>query len=134
MLVESSLPELLSHIIITSHLKNCYSLKELTYFLVRSNPLNLSRDFAKIYYEQKIKDFLDHLVRGMNATEVWHDNADIYNCYPVMKINDELLFYGNNIKLFREKLLENSQIYTIPKIINETDLKQVEIKLGVKAS
>ena len=49
MLVESRLPELLSHIIIASYLKNCYSLKELTYFLVRSNPLNLSRDFAKIY-------------------------------------------------------------------------------------
>ena len=88
----------------------------------------------KYIYEQKIKDFLDHLVRGMNATEVWHDNADIYNCYPVMKINDELLFYGNNIKLFREELFERSEISTISRVTNQTHLKQVEITFGVKLS
>jgi hypothetical protein len=103
------------------------SLKNVVNEVVKRNPLNLQRKFAKVYYPQKIKMFLDHLVRGMNAKETWYDNLNIYECYPVIEVNNKLLYYGDSIILFRNKLFEKSYI-----ILNfKASSKQIKIKFGI---
>lgn len=110
--IDTILPELLSFMLIYGYSQNCSSIKKLTLYLIDSNPLKLSESFKRIFYIHKIKIFLDHVVRGLSPNTIWEDNVDIYDNYPVIKYDNELLYYSDDINKFRTALLETAHIET----------------------
>ncbi len=54
------------------------SLKDLTEYINKSNPLNYDIQFAHTFYEYKIKRFLTDVALGTTPSKVW---TGTYNAY-----------------------------------------------------
>ncbi|WP_297334409.1 HpaII family restriction endonuclease [Flavobacterium sp.] len=129
-LIDSKLPELLSYIVKFQHFGKHTSLKSIVEELISLNPLNLEKDFKKLYYTYKVKSLLDHLARGMNELEAWNDNRNLHEYYPVMKIGNELIFYGENIDRFLDKLFNSCIVITTTEIFSKKIRISLELKIG----
>ena len=102
--IDSSLPELLSYLLLYGFINNCSSIKLLSEKITELNPLNIPSIGLDIFYKYKIKQFLNHLCLGFSPEKVWNDDANIYENYPVIKYNSNLIYYGEDINLFKESV------------------------------
>ena len=103
-LIESHLPQILSDLILHSFKRKEQSLSGLIEMLAHQN-LN-----SKEFYKYKIKEFLKHLALGLSTKEIYYGEPNIYNHYPVLKNENDILYYGENSNLFLNTLLDSSII------------------------
>lgn len=94
-LIDSSMPEILAHLLVLSYTEDTRSLDTLTKKLSDINPLQFPMNVNKKYYEAKIKRFITDVALGMLPSQPWeaaHQAAGILvatetgniDCYHVI--------------------------------------------------
>ncbi len=133
--IDSSLPELLSYLLLYGFINNCSSIKLLSEKITELNPLNIqSIELVDIFYKYKIKQFLNHLSLGLKPDTVWNDDTDIYKNYPVIKYSSNLMYYGEDINLFKESVfnLAHLDLTNISKLSSLDKKTKLSLNLRVK--
>ena len=106
-LIESNLPQILSHLLLDSALTQCNTIKDLTDVITTQNPMHYESDVAHSFYFYKIKLFLTSIALGMTSTSVWNgkfsDNKEFYTSNTIPNpIYDKIMFEDyllNNTRL-----------------------------------
>jgi len=107
-LVDSLLPQILGEIILYSYKTNEYKLPYLLNDIEQMNPLQIS-GFKNIkFYTYKFRQLLNHLILGMQPSVVWHGEPNIYEHYPIIKNNDEIIYYTDNVHIFTDLIIKNT--------------------------
>lgn len=70
-LIDSSMPEILAHLLVKSYTENSRELDELTEKLAIENPLHFPMRANKKYYEAKVKRFVTDVALGMVPSQPW---------------------------------------------------------------
>ena len=70
-LVDSSMPEILAHLLVMSYTENSRLLDELTEKLAIENPLQFPMRANKKYYEAKVKRFITDVALGLLPSQPW---------------------------------------------------------------
>ena len=113
-LIESILPVLLSEIILFGFIYNINILSEIIGHLEISNPLNIPNLHGVKFYTYKIKELLRHLALGMEPYTIWQGEGNIYNYYPILKVDNSIIYYTDNTNKFIELLLAKTFIQLFP--------------------
>lgn len=112
-LIDSSLPLILSKLLIYCYNENKSKLSDLLEIIENENPLKYNLNINKDFYKYKIKKFLVDVALGMRATDTWNGKFDATGGYIVVKENGELLCYHvYNINEFEDYLLLNTRLET----------------------
>ena len=110
-LIDSKLPEILSHILICKYTTPNNKLADLTNFLNESNPCNFNIELNPNFYTYKIKRLLVDAALGMKAGKLWSGSFSATGGYIVVKKDGELLCYHiYNWNDFQEYLLNHTKI------------------------
>lgn len=94
-LIDSSMPEIMAHLLLLSCTEESRSLNYLTEKLTEKNPLNFPMNNNKMFYEAKVKRFISDVALGMVPSRPWsaeHQAAGILvvtetgdvDCYHVI--------------------------------------------------
>lgn len=70
-LIDSSMPEILAHLLVLSYTEDTRVLDALTEKLTSLNPLNFPMKANKMYYEAKVKRFITDVALGMLPSQPW---------------------------------------------------------------
>lgn len=70
-LIDSSMPEILAHLLVLSYTEDSKMLNVLTDKLASTNPLNFPMRTNKKYYEAKVKRFITDVALGMLPGQPW---------------------------------------------------------------
>lgn len=70
-LIDSSMPEILAHLLVLSYTEDTRLLDALTDKLTEMNPLNFPMRANKKYYEAKVKRFVTDVALGMLPSQPW---------------------------------------------------------------
>ena len=112
-LIDSLLPNILAEIIKIFFTTNLNSIKDLTNYINKNNPLNYDKQFSHLFYEYKIKRFLTDVALGMTPAKVWTGIYDATGGYLVVKENGEVLCYHiYNRNQFEDYLYCNTKLET----------------------
>lgn len=112
-LIDSSLPQILSEMILYFYRKEAVTTQGLLALLQERNPCQYNINHNHPFYEYKIKNYLTDVALGMTATEVWNGHYDADGGYIVVKPDGDVLCYHvYNRKLLQEYLLKGTQFDT----------------------
>jgi hypothetical protein len=112
-LIDSSLPHILSEIILLFYTSNLSSVKLLCEKISALNPLNFDTQHSHSFYEYKIKRFLADVALGMMPSKVWSGQYDATGGYLIVKEDGDVLCYHiYNRNQFEEYLFENTKLET----------------------
>ena len=110
-LIDSKLPEILSHLIVYKYTTRFNKLTDLTNFLNKNNPCNFNIELNPNFYTYKIKRLLVDAALGMKAGKLWNGNYSATGGYIAVKKDGELLCYHIfNWNDFQEYLLNHTKI------------------------
>ena len=105
-LIDSRLPEILSHLLLHRYLGGPTKLAELTNYLNKTNPCNFNTELNSNFYTYKIKRLLVDTALGMKAVTLWTGTFSATGGYIVVKKDGELLcFHIYNWNDFQDYLL-----------------------------
>lgn len=110
-LIDSSMPNILSEILLEAYQGENKNIRELTEIIVKRNPLNYNMEYNQKYYEHKIKNFLVASALGMVPHTPWNGHYEANGGYLVVKDDGEVLcyhFYDRN--LFEDYLYNNTKL------------------------
>lgn len=112
-LIDSLLPEILSHIVFVFYSSKFSHLNDLVNKTARENPLNFDTQNEHKFYEYKIKRFLTDVALGMMPSQVWTGKYDATGGYLIVKENGDVLCYHiYNRNEFEDYLLNNTKLET----------------------
>lgn len=112
-LIDTSLPTLLSDILLLYYTKKISNVKELVDKISKHNPLKLDISSKHPYYSYKIKRFLNDIALGMVPSKVWTGTFDATGGYLIVKDNGDILCYHiYNRNEFEDYLLNNTKLET----------------------
>jgi len=112
-LIDSSLPKILSELLLKYNTLASSKISELTGYLTEENPLNFNVESSHPYYEYKIKRFLTDIALGMMPSQVWTGKLDATGGYLVVKEDGDILCYHiYNRNEFENYLLNNTKLET----------------------
>jgi len=112
-LIDSKLPEILSHLIFDFYTSKCSKTVELVKSIVQTNPLNFDETDEHRFYEYKLKRFLTDVALGMMPSKVWSGEYDATGGYLVVKESGEVLCYHiYNKNEFENYLFNNTKLET----------------------
>lgn len=112
-LIDTSLPNILSEIIKLFFTSDKSSIKGLTEEITRVNPLGFEVQHSHSFYEHKIKRFLTDVALGMMPSKVWNGQYEATGGYLVVKEDGEILCYHiYNKNQFEEYLYSNTKLET----------------------
>lgn len=112
-LIDSVLPEIISHIIYDFYTSVSTSVSELSSNIELENPLNYDTSNEHKFYEYKIKRFLTEIALGMMPSRVWTGQYDATGGYLVIKENGDVLCYHiYNKNEFEDYLFNNTKLET----------------------
>ena len=127
-LVDSLIPSILGETILQSYRSKNFQLLSVLDEIEKFNPLKII-EFDNIkFYTYKIKELLKHLILGMESSIVWHGVPNIYEHYPIIKNNDEIIYYTDNINIFIDIIIKNTLIN--PFSSNDKKYKSIYSKDG----
>jgi hypothetical protein len=130
-LVESYLPNILSHIMLHSFIKQQQSLIKVVNTMEELNPLNLEGFGGVKFYKHKIKEFLKHLGLGLNAENVYFGEPNIYDHYPVLKDGEDILYYAENIEVFLNALLNKAELKILSEVYSFQGQSYLKLNLQI---
>ncbi|MCO6147768.1 HpaII family restriction endonuclease [Flavobacterium sp. NRK1] len=109
-MIDSKMSKLLSEIMLLSYRIEQYKLQDVINLLENADPLDYKHtDLIKIY-KYKITEFFRCLALGMNPVQVWNNEPNLYDHFPIIKIKDEIIYYSDSIKRFNEILISKTEI------------------------
>lgn len=110
-LIDSRLPEILSHLLLIRYLGGPNKLAELTEYLNKINPCNFNIKLNPNFYTYKIKRLLVDAALGMKAGSLWTGTFSATGGYIAVKRDGELLCYHiYNWNEFQDYLLNHTKI------------------------
>jgi hypothetical protein len=110
-LIDSRLPEILSHLVLHKYLSGKSKLSELTDYLNIENPCNFNIQLNPNFYTYKIKRLLVDAALGMKAGSLWTGAYSATGGYIIVKKDGELLcFHIYNWNDFQDYLLNFTKI------------------------
>jgi HpaII restriction endonuclease len=110
-LIDSRLPEILSHLLLHRYLGGPTKLLELTHYLNEANPCNFNTKINPNFYTYKIKRLLVDAALGMKAGTLWTGTFSATGGYIAVKKDGELLcFHIYNWNDFQDYLLNFTKI------------------------
>jgi hypothetical protein len=109
-MIDSIMPQLLSEVMLLSCFSNLNSMKSIIDELENIDPMSYNAFGIVKIYDYKIHEFLKSLALGLNSNSVWYGEPNIYDHLPVLKDNNELIYYSDSIKKFIEILVLRSEI------------------------
>lgn len=110
-LIDSRLPEILSHLVLYKYIEGTSKLNQLTEKLNSTNPIGFNIHLNASFYTYKIKRLLVDAALGMKAGSLWSGNFNATGGYIVVKKDGELLCYHiYNWNDFQDYLIENTKI------------------------
>lgn len=112
-LVDSRLPEMLSHLVRLFYSSKLSKVSDLVDSIATQNPLNFDESNNHKFYEYKIKRFLTDIALGMMPSRVWTGEYDATGGYLVIKEDGDLLCYHiYNKNEFEDYLFNNTKFET----------------------
>lgn len=110
-LIDSRLPEILSHLLLHRYLGGPNKLADLTNFLNDDNPCDFNIQLNPNFYTYKIKRLLVDAALGMKAGSLWTGAFSATGGYIAVKKDGELLcFHIYNWNDFQDYLLNHTKI------------------------
>ena len=110
-LIDSRLPEILSHLLLHKFLNGTSKLNELTAYLNQTNPCGFNIHLNPNFYTYKIKRLLVDAALGMKGGQLWTGTFNATGGYIIVKKDGELLCYHiYNWNDFQDYLLNNTKI------------------------
>ncbi|TXE08665.1 HpaII family restriction endonuclease [Gelidibacter salicanalis] len=112
-LIDSFLPEILSHIVLDFYTCKFSRLTDLVDLIAERNPLGYNIENNHKFYDYKIKRFLTDAALGMMPGQVWSGQYDATGGYLIVKENGDVLCYHiYNRNHFEDYLLNNTKLET----------------------
>lgn len=112
-LIDSLLPEILSHIVLDFYSTKLSLLTDLVNKTSIENPLIFDIENEHKFYEYKIKRFLTDVALGMMPSQVWTGKYDATGGYLIVKEDGDVLCYHiYNRNEFEDYLLNNTKLET----------------------
>ncbi|QPL53590.1 HpaII family restriction endonuclease [Vibrio navarrensis] len=112
-LIDSSLPFIVSNILIDFYELNTSKLKELVEHLEELNPVGFDTSNNHRFYTYKIKKMLTDIALGLTPAKVWTGQYDATGGYLVVKDDGDILCYHlYNKNEFEEYLFSNTKLET----------------------
>ena len=112
-LVDSYLHFIIAEILILHCLNKNNIIAELVKKLAKKNPLLNGKRYNQPFYERKLKEFLYHLIMGMNSNEIWNGKYDASKHFFIKGNNNELITYNiYNRNQFEDYLYQNTRLET----------------------
>lgn len=112
-IIDSSMPLILSNVLLNFYSGNGNKLNVLTEILEQENPCNFSSSSNHEFYKYKIKSLLTDIAVGMTPATVWTGSYDATGGYIIVKEDGELLCYHiYNRNEFQDYLLQNTKLDT----------------------
>lgn len=112
-LIDSKLPEILSHIVLGFYSTKQSKIIELVERIVASNPLKFDDSENHNFYTYKLKRFLTDVALGMMPSTVWTGEYDATGGYLIIKESGEILCYHiYNKNEFENYLFNNTKLET----------------------
>lgn len=108
-MVDSNLPEILGEFVsyMLNHSIFSLKIKDLAIFHDQKGLFKMSDDYPISFYNHKMKSLIRALVLGMNNKKVWFGEPNLYDYYPVLRRNDELVYFGLESQKFIYIILES---------------------------
>lgn len=112
-LIDSSLPQILSNMLISFYSSNHSTIKDLVDDIEVSNPLVFDSSLGHKFYTYKIKKMLTDIALGLMPSKVWSGTYDATGGYLVVKENGQILCYHiYNRNDFENYLFFNTKLET----------------------
>ncbi len=112
-LIDSRLPEIISHIVYEFYSGNTSRVSDLVKKITAKNPLKFDISYEHQFYEYKIKRFLTDVALGMMPSKVWTGQYDATGGYLIIKENGDVLCYHiYNSNEFENYLFNNTKLDT----------------------
>lgn len=139
MMIDTLLPNILASILLTYYNGQGTTVKELTNFLVKNDPLDFKKNGRK-FYEHKIKNFLLDVALGMTPATSWEGKYLATGGYIVVRETGDILCYHiYNTNEFRDYLFENTRLETpstkrhnFGKIYRENGQEKIKLNLQIR--
>lgn len=110
-LIDSRLPEIIGHLVLTSYLKKKNKITDLVQDLTTENPCNFAVETNPNFYDYKVKRFLTDAALGMKAGRIWNGTFNANGGYIIVKKDGDLVCYHiYNWNDFQEYLLKSTKI------------------------
>lgn len=110
-LIDSKLPEIMGHLVLSSYLKKTNKITELVEDLTVENPCSFAVETNPNFYDYKVKRFLTDAALGMKAGRVWNGTFNANGGYIIVKKDGNLVCYHiYNWNDFQEYLLRGTKI------------------------
>lgn len=95
-MVDSNLPEILGEFLSYMLNRSVFSsrIRDLVEFHDKKGLLRMSHDYPVSFYDYKMKSLIRALVLGMDNEKVWLGEPNLYDYYPVLESNAELIHFG----------------------------------------
>lgn len=90
-MIDSNMPRIVAELVKAYYLGYGKNIKELTEFVAKRDPLNLSNH--RYFYEYKIQELLRAVAFGMQPTKLWTGDYEAHGGYIIVKENGELACY-----------------------------------------
>lgn len=112
-LIDSSLPLILSNMLVNFYVSNHSTIKDLVEDIEVSNPLVFDSSLGHKFYTYKIKKMLTDIALGLMPSKVWSGTYDATGGYLVVKKNGQILCYHiYNRNDFENYLFFNTKLET----------------------
>ena len=112
-LIDSFLPEILSHIVYYYYSGNGSSMQKLLELLNERNPLEYDLGISHPFYEYKLKAFLTDVALGMMPGSLWDGRYDATGGYLIVRDDGEIVCYHNyNRNEFQDYLIARTKLET----------------------
>ena len=112
-LIDSLLPEILSHVVFNFYSGSKSKLIDLVTQLALENPMNYDLSENHAFYDYKLKHFLIDTALGMMPSIVWTGKYDATGGYLIVKEDGDVLCYHiYNRNKFEDYLLNNTKLET----------------------
>ena len=110
-LIDSCLPQILSHILFDFFSTKRKTVKDLINFIANQNPIHYDTSGSHLFYQYKIKSLLTDVALGMTPSSIWDGKYDANGGYLVVKEDGDVLCYHIYDKnLFEEYLFNNTRL------------------------
>ncbi|WP_438965712.1 HpaII family restriction endonuclease [Flavobacterium sp.] len=137
-LIDSSLPKILSEILLLFFTSNLSKTNELVETISLLNPLSFNLETNHPFYFYKIKRLLTDIALGMMPSKVWTGELEATGGYLIVKDDGEVLCYHiYNRNEFEDYLLNNTKLETASSTRHEfgsiyVENKKLYIKLNLQ--
>ncbi len=112
-LIDSLLPQLMGELLLDFYTSKRSSIKDLTDFIEKANPLRYNVSNQHKFYEYKIKKLMTESALGMMPSKVWSGTYNATGGYLIVKEDGAILSYHiYNKNEFEDYLFNNTKLET----------------------